>query len=109
MQYIYEDEFLTKDIDEDKLTRLEDTAIKEIDKHNIRDLFYFEKLVILKVYLELSKMNYEAVGMDKKYTILLTEYNTLLKELKDAIALTTDTSATTSSAGRVKSVKLFRG
>lgn len=103
MQYIYEDEFLTKDISEDKLTRLEDTAIKEVDKHNIIDLFYFEKLVILKVYLELSKMNYEAEGMDKKYTILLVEYDTLLKELKETIA------PATSTASRVKSVKLLRG
>ena len=101
MQYNYEDEFLTKNIDDEKLTRIEDTAIKEIDKINITDMFYFEKLVILNVYIQLAKMNYEAEGIDKKYTILLNEYNTLLKELQS--------SSTVDTKPSVKSVKLVRG
>ncbi len=107
MQYDYEDEFLIKNIEDEKLTRIENTAIREVDKLNVTDMYYFEKLVILNVYIQLVKYNFEADGMKEKHTILLDEYNSLLKELKEK---TTDATPTTiEKKPSVKSIKLFRG
>jgi hypothetical protein len=101
MKYIYDDEYMTKDLSEDLLERLEDDAVMELDRLDINDRYYFEKLTKLNVYIQIAKLRFEEEVMQKKYKMLKAEYNTYLDELKAPKEATKKPS--------VKSVKLFRG
>lgn len=74
MRYEYTDTFLTKDIETALLEKIEDTAIEEVNRLNIFDEFYFEKLVASKVYMELCKEQFEDEGVRKKYEIYKNEF-----------------------------------
>jgi len=81
MQYTYEDEFLTKNFDEDKITLFENNAITSIDKLNVTDDYYYERLVKLKVYLFLCAVMFEDETVQKKYKLYEDEYNALEKKI----------------------------
>ena len=74
MRYEYTDTFLTKDIEITLLEKIEDAAIEEVNRLNIFDEFYFEKLVTSKVYMELCKEQFEDEGVRKKYEIYKNEF-----------------------------------
>ena len=75
MKYDYLDSFLTNATDPQKLDNIEAKAIDEVNKLNINDEFYFEKLVVSKVYMELCKEQFEDESIQKKYTIYKEEFN----------------------------------
>jgi len=80
MIYEYKDEFLIDSIETEELEYYEQEAIKEVDKLNITDDFYKEKLVVNRVYMLCAKAQLEADGMQQKYNIYEKEYKRFLKD-----------------------------
>lgn len=96
--YTYTDDFIVNSIDFDTLNAEETKAINEVEKLNISDIFYKEKLVIAKVYIELSLMQLENDGMSAKYKGYSKEYERY-------VAL----SKSNSSPSNVYSMPIMRG
>jgi len=75
MIYSYEDEFLTSYIDESELENIEAEEYGFVlNKLNIADDYYKEKLTKCRVYMQLAKRSLEADGMKAKYDIYRSEY-----------------------------------
>jgi len=96
--YAYNDDFIINSIDADTLYEEENKAIDEVEKLNITDPFYKEKLVIAKVYIALSLMQLENDGMNLKY-------NSYSKEYQRYVSL----SKSNSSSSNVSSIPVMRG
>ena len=101
MKYEYADIFMIKGLEDETVQKCEDMALREVDKLNIKDVFYYEKLVILNVYIQLGKINYEDEVVQKKYKLYSNEYRSLIKDLKK--------EKKEPKKPTVKSVKIFRG
>ena len=82
MRYSYQDSFITKDIAPDEIEAIENEAIKEINRLNVSDEYYFQKLVITKVYMELCKLQFEDETIQKKYNLYKDEFEKLLRVSK---------------------------
>jgi len=80
MIYEYEDKFLVDSVDK---TTLEDIEAEKynfvLNKLNISDNYYLEKLTKSLVYMQLAKMQLESEGMEAKYKIYKGEYEHFLK------------------------------
>ena len=83
MGYFYDDEFMTKDFEQEILQRCEDIALSEVDKLNVKDRHYFDRLVVYNVYIQISIIKYEDESMQKKHKLYTKLYNALIKELKE--------------------------
>ena len=96
MVYEYSDRFLIDGIDE---TQIEDIEAKKYDfvlnRLNIDDSYYLEKLTKALVYMELAKRQLESEGMKAKYDIYKAEYEHFLSLAK--------------TGGEVCNIKLQRG
>jgi len=78
MIYEYEDSFIIDSIDTEELEKKETESITEIEKMNITDEFYKEKLVKCRVYMLLAREQMENEGMGEKYRIYEKEFNRYL-------------------------------
>jgi len=83
MIYGYEDTFIVNSIDEAELEKKEAESITEIEKMNITDDFYKEKLVKCRVYMLLAREQMENEGMLEKYRIYEREFNRYLTLAKN--------------------------
>lgn len=83
MIYDYEDTFIVDSIDEAELEKKEAESITEIEKMNITDDFYKEKLVKCRVYMLLAREQMENEGMLEKYRIYEREFNRYLTLAKN--------------------------
>ena len=73
MKYSYEDEFLVKD---ENLEELENEALNEvINKLNITDEYFVEKLTKAKVYMNIAKLRLESDGMKEKFDAYKNEFD----------------------------------
>ena len=95
MQFSYPDTFLTKNVEESEIEQLENESIRAISKLNITDNYYFERLVVLQVYLHLAQIRFEDGTVQKKYKLYKEEFDEILSYVKPRQTL--------------KSVKLLRG
>ena len=82
MSYFYDDEFMTKDFEQEMLQRCEDIALSEVDKLDVKDRHYFDRLVVYNVYIQISIIKYENESMQKKNTLYTKLYNALIKKLE---------------------------
>jgi len=83
MLYEYDDEFLVSSIEEAELEKKENEAVIEIEKLNILDEFYKEKLTKARVYMLLAREQLENEGMRDKYNIYEKEFNRYLSLSKN--------------------------
>ena len=83
MIYEYDDSFIIDSIDETELEKKENESITEIEKMNITDDFYKEKLVKCRVYMLLAREQMESEGMFEKYRIYEREFNRYLTLAKN--------------------------
>jgi len=83
MIYEYEDSFIIDSIDTEELEKKETESITEIEKMNITDEFYKEKLVKCRVYMLLAREQMENEGMYEKYKIYEREFNRYLTLAKN--------------------------
>ena len=83
MIYDYEDTFIVDSIEEAELEKKEAESITEIEKMNITDDFYKEKLVKCRVYMLLAREQMENEGMLEKYRIYEREFNRYLTLAKN--------------------------
>jgi len=80
MIYNYEDNFMISSIDNETLENIESEKYNFVlNKLNIDDNFYLEKLTKNLVYMELAKTQLESEGMKAKYNIYKAEYEHFLK------------------------------
>ena len=80
MIYEYEDKFLVDNVDEKTLEDIEAEKYNFVlNKLNINDNYYLEKLTKSLVYMQLAKMQLESDGIQAKYTIYKGEYDHFLK------------------------------
>jgi len=80
MIYEYEDKFLVDNVDKETLENIEAEKYNFIlNKLNINDNFYLEKLTKSLVYMHLSRVQLESEGMEAKYKIYKSEYDHFLK------------------------------
>jgi len=83
MLYEYDDEFLVSSIEETEIEKKENEAIIEIEKLNISDVFYKEKLTKARVYMLLAREQLENEYMRDKYNIYEKEFNRYLRLSKN--------------------------
>jgi len=75
MIYSYEDEFLIGGVDTTELENIEAEKYNFVlNKLNIDDNYYLEKLTKSLVYMHLAKMQLESEGMKAKYDVYKSEY-----------------------------------
>ncbi len=87
MIYTYEDEFLISSISESELENIEAEKYNFVlNKLNINDNYYLEKLTKSLVYMHLAKMQLESDGMEAKYKIYKGEYEHFLRLATSSIA-----------------------
>ena len=80
MIYEYEDRFLTDGIEEQTIENIEAQKYTfALNKLNIDDPYYLEKITKALTYMELAKMQLESDGMKAKYDIYKGEYEHFLK------------------------------
>ena len=80
MIYEYNDEFLTDNIDDAQIENIEAEKYNFVlNKLNINDNYYLEKLTKALVYMELAKRQLESEGMRAKYDVYKAEYEHFLK------------------------------
>ena len=104
MLYNYnEDEFLTSTVSSpDDLQGFEEDSKQEVDRLNVTDDFYKEKLIKLGVYKRIAGARLEAEGdvMDKKLQYYKREWDKFLTMYKTSNPVTKNT---------VMTVPVFRG
>ena len=96
--YTYDDSFIVGSVDSDELDNAENKAIEEVEKLGITDIFYKEKAVVAKVYVELSLSQLENDGMDAKYKAYKDKF-------KEYVALAKNNS----SSSNISTIKIARG
>ncbi len=75
MIYSYEDEFLVGGVDTTELENIEAEKYNFVlNKLNVDDNYYLEKLTKSLVYMHLAKMQLESEGMKAKYDVYKAEY-----------------------------------
>jgi hypothetical protein len=86
MIYEYDDKFLTAGIDETEIENIEAEKYNFVlNKLNINDNYYLEKLTKSLVYMQLAKMQLEADGMKAKYDIYKAEYEHFLNLARNSV------------------------
>jgi len=76
MIYTYEDVFLTDGVDAGEIENIEAEKYNFVlNKLNIDDNYYLEKLTKSLVYMHLAKMQLESEGMKAKYDVYKAEYD----------------------------------
>ena len=80
MIYSYSDSFIIDSLANGELEKYENEAIKFVDKLQIEDTDYKERLVVSRVYMLASAAQLENDGFKDKYTIYEKEYKRLLDE-----------------------------
>lgn len=85
MKYEYDDKFLTSYVDETTLENIEAEKYDFVlNKLNINDDYYLEKLTKSLVYMQLAKMQLESEGMKAKYDVYKAEYEHFLNLAKNS-------------------------
>jgi len=82
MQYVYEDLFLRKKVDDDQLLALETKALEEADKLGITDPLYREQFVKTKVYTQIAIRHLEGDGMREKYDAYKAQCDEIYRRAK---------------------------
>ena len=80
MIYEYDDKFLTDNVEEAQIETVEAEKYDFVlNKLNINDNYYLEKLTKSLVYMDLAKKSLESEGMKAKYDVYKAEYDHFLK------------------------------
>jgi len=80
MIYKYDDKFLTDGVEPAQIETIEAEKYDFVlNKLNINDNYYLEKLTKALVYMELAKQQLESEGMKAKYDVYKAEYEHFLK------------------------------
>ena len=84
MIYEYDDNFLRKKVNDEKLQSLEDDGVLECAKLNITDEFYKKRYVKAYVYTQIAKRFIEAEGMSDKLKAYGKEIDSVYELSKSA-------------------------
>jgi len=80
MIYEYDDKFLTDGVEPAQIETIEAEKYDFVlNKLNINDNYYLEKLTKSLVYMDLAKQQLESEGMKAKYDVYKAEYEHFLK------------------------------
>ena len=80
MIFEYDDKFLTDNVEPYVIENIEAEKYNFVlNKLNINDNYYLEKLTKSLVYMELAKKSLESEGMKAKYDVYKAEYGHFLK------------------------------
>ena len=83
MIYEYNDKFLTDGVETTEIENIEAEKYNFVlNKLNISDNYYLEKMTKSLVYMELAKKSLESEGMKAKYDVYKAEYRHFLNLAK---------------------------
>jgi len=75
MIYEYDDKFLTDGVEKSEIENIEAEKYNFVlNKLNVSDNYYLEKMTKSLVYMELAKKSLESEGMKAKYEVYKAEY-----------------------------------
>ena len=97
MIYEYDDSFMVSGVESEIIENIEAEKYNFVlNKLNIDDNYYLQKLTMTLVYMELARLQLESEGMKAKYEIYKGEYEHFLK-------------LATSAGSEVFTIKVARG